>query len=115
MIYKRYELSRTLRGNQILHIARNSAGDVVLREPSLKKLRKAIDKREEDRLAAIAEAAKRKASRAKKLASKPSSKTRVKKSSSKPERGPDGRFISKKSEPEEEEPPKKKSFWDKLA
>lgn len=43
MIYKRYELSQSLNGNNIMHIARNAAGMVVFRENSQKQLQTAID------------------------------------------------------------------------
>ena len=43
MIYKKHELSLSLNGDQVMHIARNAAGVVVFREQSEKALKLAID------------------------------------------------------------------------
>ncbi len=88
-IYKRFELSQSLNGNQIFYIARNAAGTVVFREESEKKLKLAIDN----------------SLKAKPVteAKKPEPATRLTKTA-------DGKFISK-STLEKTEPPRKKNFW----
>jgi hypothetical protein len=43
MIYKKYEFSLSLNGDEIVHIARNAAGNVIFRESSEKSLKQAID------------------------------------------------------------------------
>jgi hypothetical protein len=43
MIYKKHELSLSLNGEDIMHIARNAAGVVVFREHSEKALKRVID------------------------------------------------------------------------
>ena len=42
-MYKKYELSLSLNGDLVMHIARNSAGVVVFRQNTEKELKKAID------------------------------------------------------------------------
>lgn len=131
MIYKGYEFSLSLNGTKIVHIARNAAGNVIFREPSEQKLKKAIDRSIEERqrkeeLEAKERAAKAKA-RIKKqkrglFAPPPEPKeeaeTEVETKVLVPPvqrmtRGPDGKFISK-SQFQEKEPLKKKSFWERL-
>lgn len=124
MIYKRYELSQSLTGDKIVHIARNALGNVVFREPSLKKLKKAIDKSEKEKekraqLEAKKEAEKKALSLKRKKKSteeeeeeEKSLKVEKEKPPEQIRRGPDGKFISKAQETEDKA--KKKSFWDKL-
>lgn len=136
MIYKRYELSLSQNGPDLVHIARNAAGNVVFREPSEKELKAAIDKAEEERLRAIeaeekkkAEAEKKKSEKKKKGLFQPEpgevaeagenaepEQESILAPSTPPQervtRGPDGKFISKSQLDVEE--PKKKGFWDKL-
>lgn len=102
MIYKHYELSQSLNGNNIIHIARNAAGMVVFRENSQKQLQTAIDnyfknldKEHQEKIKAAQAKAKPK------TPEKPS--TRLTKTSI-------GKFISKSSL-DKAEPPKKKHFW----
>jgi len=127
MFYKKYDLSKSLSGDKIIYIARNAAGIVVIRAPSLEELKKEIDRREEEekkRLLAAKKAAEkamkklgkgRKKEKPTQLAAaeeaeKPSTE---KASSSKlPPRGPNGKFISR--QPETETTKKKKGFWDRL-
>ena len=128
MIYKKHELSLSLNGEDIMHIARNAAGVVVFREHSEKALKRVIDEaiREQEYQEQLA--LEKKLERAKKnkhqevLEEEPtvheetyqqeevlvpaSSQKRV-------TRGPDGKFISK-SQLDLEQEDKKKSFWDKL-
>jgi len=109
MIYKqRYELSQSLNGNTIVHIARNSAGTVVFREESANQLKKTIDNYLKE-LQNEAEMIAKKA--AEKLAQKNKNKTEPKKAApARLTRTQDGKFISK-STLEKAEPPRKKSFW----
>ena len=88
-IYKRFELSQSLNGNRIFHIARNAAGAVIFREESEKKLKLAIDNTLKPKPAAVVK--------------KPTPSTRLTKTA-------DGKFISK-SALEKAELPRKKSFW----
>ncbi len=127
MIYKKHELSLSLNGEDIMHIARNAAGVVVFRESSEKALKKAIDDfvKEQEYQTQLAlekklekEAKKNKAElvdnepitsevpQQEELLVPASSQKRV-------TRGPDGKFISK-SQLDMEQEDKKKSFWDKL-
>jgi len=43
LYYKRYELSQSLNGQTIIHIARNAAGIVVFRAENEQKLKEIID------------------------------------------------------------------------
>ena len=121
MIYKRYEFSKSLYGNEIKFIARNSIGMVVFRAESEKKLKQAIDNLYKERerqelLAAKAEAAKK----AKPKRALFSAKTTEPVITEKPKptvkpptrltKTQDGKFISK-SQLEKTEPPRKKRFW----
>jgi hypothetical protein len=133
MIYKRYELSLSLNGNDVVHIARNAAGNVVFRESSEEDLKNTIDEsiEEKRKLDAIEEKKRLEKARAKSqkrglFAPPPEEEEDVKDEGDVTEktdsvlvptqqsvvRGPDGKFISKNSLQEEEEP-KKKSFWDR--
>jgi len=132
MYYKRYDLSKSLSGNKIIYIARNAAGVVVIRAPSLEELKKEIDRREEEekkRLLAAKRKAEEAAKKAAKLAKtkkkeKPTelaaateeetpSTTKETSSPNLPPRGPDGKFISRQPETETTQK-KKKGFWDRL-
>lgn len=142
MIYKRYELSLSQNGPDLVHIARNAAGNVIFRESSEEKLKKAIDqaiqeKQKQEEFEAKKKSAKAKAKKQKRglftsppeLVEDEEVKTIEKKEDTENEtepadegapappqarvtRGSDGKFISKSTLQEEE--PKKKSFWDKL-
>ena len=142
MIYKRYELSLSLTGNKIVHIARNAAGNVVFREASENKLKKAIDRSIEERQRLEELEAKKKATKANAKTKKrglfapPPEPEEVTDEETVTEetgsvlippqqrvvRGPDGKFIKtsslqapliSKSTLEKEEP-KKKSLWQKM-
>ena len=131
MFYKKYDLSKSLSGDKIIHIARNAAGVVVIRAPTLEKLKKEIDRREEEerkKLLAAKKKAEEAAKKATKLAkakkkekptklaaaseSQKPSTTKTISSSKLPPRGPNGKFISR--QPETETTKKKKGFWDRL-
>jgi hypothetical protein len=103
MFYRRYEISKTLNGSQVLYIARDAVGIVRFRETTEKKLKKAIDEFVEEKQKQVKQTAKN--AKGKKKTSK---STKAKKKE--PEEGP------QEEEPEEEEESidKKKSFWDKL-
>ncbi|KKP46377.1 MAG: hypothetical protein UR39_C0011G0029 [Candidatus Woesebacteria bacterium GW2011_GWA1_33_30] len=128
-MYKKYELSLSLNGDLVMHIARNSAGVVVFRQNTEKELKKAIDNyiKEQQYLDELAEQ-KRLEKEAKKgkaeviltkdveVIEEPIVPTVVNEvvepTSKRVTRGPDGKFISKSQlDPEEKE---KKTFWDKL-
>jgi hypothetical protein len=136
MIYKKHELSLSLNGNEVVHIARGAAGNVVFRESSEERLKKAIDRSIEAKEKQEEAAAREKELKAKAKAQKqkgslfspppePAEETATENEEenlkeevlipqqSKVVRGPDGKFISKSAFQEEEEPAKK-SFWDKL-
>lgn len=128
MIYKKHELSLSLNGDHVIHIARNSSGVVVFRQNSEKELKRAIDDyiKEQQYLEELAE---------KKKLEKEAKKTKQEVTVTTDEpvtkiveetvteetlipqkrvtRGPDGKFISK-SQLDTDEDLKKKSFWDKL-
>jgi len=120
MIYKKYELSQSLNGDRIVHIARNALGNVIFRAPSEQKLVKAIDDsiKEQRRLAEVSRK-KKTSSKAAKLAAAAKPETEAPKTEeplvaqAQTRRGPDGKFISK-NQPTVEEP-EKKSFWDRLS
>lgn len=127
MIYKRYELSLSLNGEKIVHIARNASGIVVFRENSEKELLKAIDTFEKEKEQKELETNNNIAEEpeVKEVAAAEESETTEEESEAKDEkpevllptqkritRGPDGKFISKSQL--EQEMPKKKGFWDKL-
>jgi len=128
-MYKKYELSLSLNGDLVMHIARNSAGVVVFRQNTEKELKKAIDNyiKEQQYLDELAEQ-KRLEKEAKKgkaeviltkdveVIEEPIVPTVVNEvvepTSKRVTRGPDGKFISKSQlDPEEKE---KKTFRDKL-
>lgn len=130
MIYKKHELSLSLNGEDIVHIARNAAGVVVFREDSEKALKRAIDEaikqqEYEDQLAE--EKRLEKESKKKKVVEEvpveeettPSNENVVVAEETliptpkSVTRGPDGKFISK-SQLDTDEDLNKKSFWDKL-
>lgn len=98
MIYKRYELSQSLNGTRIVHIARNAAGNVVFRESSESNLRKAIDK-------SIAEKARLEELETKKKAEHAKARMQKKKLFASP---PPPEPLTAPDESE------KKSFWDRL-
>jgi len=128
MFYKRYDLSKSLSGDKVIHIARNAAGIVVIRAPSLEQLKKEIDRREEEEKKKLL-AAKKAAEKAAKLAkakkkekptelaaaTKPEKPSTAEETSSLnlPPRGPNGKFVSRQQETEST-PKKKKGFWDRL-
>lgn len=130
--YQRYELSMSLNGSKIVHIARNSAGNVVFREPSEDKLKKAIDsfeeqkrRDEEEREKMVAQKAKAKEERkAKKLFSNKlqeevqERKDDLEHLQGAPEVLLEGESepaaLEGESEPTNSDPKSKKSFWDKL-
>lgn len=122
MFYRRHELSQSLNGDKIVHIARNASGFVVFREPTEKALKKAIDKYFEN-LEAIQEkkiAVKKRKLFAPKTPPEEESNQVASKTGALPTppqkeitRGPGGKFISK-SALEMSDIPEKKSFWQKL-
>ena len=142
MIYKRYELSLSQNGPDLVHIARNAMGNVVFRESSEEKLKKAIDKSIEDQQKLEGEVQKAAAKREKEREQKkkrglfeapPAEGSETEdvvveeETVDEPEesilvpatppqarvtRGPDGKFISKSQLDAEE--PKKKNLWEKL-
>lgn len=127
MIYKRYELSQSLNGDKIVHIARSASGFVVFREPSETALKKAIDesiKKEQEQKELAAQGKTDKKKRPERLFAKPKEESKEKtvdveiktEETREPKpvsgRGVDGKFI-KKIQLEQEEP-KKGSFWNKL-
>ncbi len=139
MIYKKHELSLSLNGDSVMHIARNVNGVVVFRENSEKGLKKAIDEylKEQQYQADLAEQKKlekeaKKAKQVEVVAEEPTVTEEpvvVEEVSSADEtlvpqkrvtRGPDGKFISasamagSKSQLDTDEDLKKKTFWDKL-
>lgn len=118
MIYKKYEISLSLNGDKIMHIARNAAGNVIFRESNEDDLLKAIDKaikEQEQKDKPTKESLEKPSENEEKISEEPVSET-VKEEVAAPQkrvtRGPDGKFISK-SQLEKEEI-KKKTFWDKL-
>lgn len=117
MIYKKHELSLSLNGEDIMHIARNAAGVVVFREHSEKALKRAIDEAIKDKdhqdknnsqkiILQEEPVVQEENSTQEEVLVPTSAQKRV-------TRGPDGKFISK-SQLDLEEENKKKSFWDKL-
>lgn len=96
MYYKKYYLSQSLNGDKIVWIARNPMGVVVIRESSLEKLKREIDRRDKQE-----QEAKR---NLKAKANKEDNKeTTTEKTALEPEK-----------DKEEEEKIRKKSLWDKL-
>ena len=129
MIYKRYELSLSLNGEDIVHIARNSSGIVVFRENSEKALLKAIDdfekKKEQMELDAVNDSNKNEDVEVQdsdnevekeeinyETKDEEKSTETLLPTQKRITRGPDGKFISKSQL--DQEMPKKKGFWDKL-
>jgi D-alanyl-D-alanine carboxypeptidase len=136
MIYKKYELSKSLNGESIITIARNYAGVVVFRGQTDEDVKEMIDNAiheqtlrekgaEEKRLKKLEE---KKNKKKKGLFQAPEEEITVEEEKIEEEdvkeesvltppqarvtRGPDGKFISKSQLQMEEE--KKKTFWDKL-
>lgn len=134
MIYKKYELSLSQNGENIMHIARNASGIVIFRAETLEDVKEMIDtqiaaqeklekEKEELKLKREAEKEKRKnrglfqapveesvldtaeEEQIESVLTPPQPEKRV-------TRGADGKFISKSALSQEEE--KKKTFWDKL-
>lgn len=121
MFYRKFELSQSLNGDKVLHIARNPAGVVVLREATEKKLMAAIDK-----YIAHLETVH-------KTLQKPSAQSQSKVDKNKKiapvvsdveillpppqkatKRGPDGKFISRSQIEMSDIKPPKKTLWQKL-
>lgn len=141
MIYKKFEISLSLNGENVIHIARNYAGIVVFRAETESEIRRMIDDSIEEQVKKEKEAEELKLKKEEDSKSKPkrglfqppveekveeenvNSNTEIDKSESvlmppphqRVTRGPDGKFISKSQLQEtNEEEEKKKSFWDKL-
>ncbi len=136
MIYKKFELSLSLNGENIIHIARNYAGNVVFRADTLEDVKGMIDNAilEQERLENEREELRKRKEELKEKKTKRglfqapnAEEVGIKETSDEsttgsvltpPEpqkrvtRGPDGKFISKSQLQTEEE--KKKTFWDKL-
>ena len=139
MIYKKYEFSLSLNGDEVMNIARNAAGIVVFRARSVSELKDLIDASIYDAEQAAAAEAKKKAEAEERKTNKnkkglfatdeepvtqdenqdPISVTEnesVLVPQTAPQtrvtRGPDGKFISKSALDTEE--PKKKGFWEKI-
>ena len=110
MIYKQYDLSQSLNGNVIVHIARNPLGAVVFRESSEEKLKKAIDKYlnslEEENKKAQEKKTQEKLEAKKKTAPTATNKKKLL------ENRLAEQVAVNKAEPDLE--PEKKSFWDRL-
>ncbi len=139
MIYKKFEISLSQNGENILHIARNSSGIVIFRGDTLEDVKDMIDEaiENQEKMEKEAEELKKKkeeskANKTKKglfQAPKDEEIVNEEKSDESQEetesvltppqpqkritRGPDGKFISKSALAQQEEE-KKKSFWDKL-
>ena len=139
MIYKKHELSLSLNGADLVHIARNASGNVVFRESSEKALKRAIDDviKEQEYQDQLIE--QKRLEREKKKSQRDSADAHLTGSHEVTEptslgkeeeveeaneetlipspksvtRGPDGKFISK-SQLDTDEDLKKKTFWDKL-
>lgn len=125
-IYKKHELSLSLNGEDIMHIARNAAGVVVFREHSEKALKRAIDdfvkEQEYQEQLVLEKKLEKEAKKAKQMEEVVEDSPEVLESTSSEEvlvpqkrvtRGPDGKFISK-SQLDTDQDLKKKTFWDKL-
>lgn len=126
MIYKKHELSLSLNGDQVMHIARNASGAVVFRERSEKELKKAIDDYIKEQLyqEQLLEQKKlekeaKKAKQEEVAPTEPITEAVVEEAEEtlvpqkRVTRGPDGKFISK-SQLDTDEDLKKKGFWEKL-
>lgn len=124
MIYKKYELSLSLNGADVMHIARNVAGNVVFRENSEKALKKVIDDtiKEQQYQEELVIQKKKEKEQKKEVKTEEVieeerevlvEETEVLVPQKRVTRGPDGKFISKNQLDLEEED-KKKTFWDKL-
>lgn len=139
MIYKKYELSLSLNGENVVHIARNAIGNVVFRENSEKALKRVIDDaiKEQEYQNQLAEEKRIEKENKRSLTSNDDKKKKVVEEVVQEEteqiipeeaeatqetlipapksvtRGPDGKFISK-SQLDTDEDLKKKTFWDKL-
>ncbi len=128
MIYKKHELSLSLNGDSVMHIARNAIGVVVFRKESEKALKRAIDDyiKEQQYQEELAEQKRlekeaKKTKTAEVVVEEPTLEPTVEITETEevlvPQkrvtRGPDGKFISK-SQLDTDEDLNKKSFWDKL-
>lgn len=126
MIYKKHELSLSLNGVDLVHIARNASGNVVFRESSEKALKRAIDDviKEQEYQDQLIEQKRLEREKKKKVIEEEvvNDETIVETTEELQEvlipqkrvtRGPDGKFISK-SQLDTDEDLKKKTFWDKL-
>lgn len=140
MIYKKFELSKSLNGENVITIARNYAGVVIFRGQTDEDVKEMIDKaieeqerlereREEKRLKKEEEKEKKKK---RGLFQAPVEETVEEEKEEETEelesvltppstaphqrvtRGPDGKFISKSKLQEQETEDKKKGFWEKL-
>ena len=124
--YKKHELSLSLNGDTIMHIARNASGVVVFRETSEKALKGAIDDSIKEQYQRNELVAQKKAEKEKKKQEPevqviqevveeevPTEKEVLIPTPKRVTRGPDGKFISK-SQLDADEDLKKKTFWDKL-
>ncbi len=139
MIYKKYELSLSLDGDKIVHIARNAAGNVIFRESSERSLKQVIDDAEQLIQETAAQEEKNRIELEKKKKKKglfqsqePETVVETEEEEGKEEvrvetesilvptippqarvtRGPDGKFISKSQLDSTE--PQKKGFWEKI-
>lgn len=140
MIYKKYEISLSLNGEKVMHIARNYAGVVIFRAESELEVKEMIDnaifeqekrEKEKEELRKKKEEAKNKKTK-KGLFQAPVEETEEEVTEEEKEeeteesesvltpphqrvtRGPDGKFISKSKLQEQETDEKKKGFWEKL-
>ena len=125
MIYKQYELSRSLNGDKVVCIARNALGNVIFRATSESELQKMIDKSIDERRRWEESEAKRREEQGsgKNVKQDVVVEAEVVSVEELPvappirqpraTRGPDGKFISK-SKFETPEVAAKKTLWDKL-
>lgn len=135
MIYKKFEVSLSLNGENIIHIARNYAGVVIFRAQTENEIKEMIDNAilEQERLEKEKEEKRLKKEELKSKKTKrglfqapveevieeeKEEKTESILTPPQPEkrvtRGPDGKFISKSKLEEQTEEEKKKGFWEKL-
>lgn len=139
MIYKKYEFSLSLNGDEVMNIARNASGIVVFRARSVDELKDLIDASIYDAEQAAAAEARKKAEAEEKKLNKakrgffstdeeqvvqdenqdPTAATENESilvpqiaPQTRVTRGPDGKFISKSTLDTEET--KKKGFWEKI-
>lgn len=137
MIYKKFEISLSLNGENVIHIARNYAGVVIFRAETENEIKEMIDsaileqerlekekeekrlKKEElkskktkrglfqDPVEEVVEEEKEQEFEAESILTPPQPEKRI-------TRGPDGKFISKSKLEEQTTEEKKKGFWEKL-